>query len=555
MAIRVPRGTKMTCKGWQQEGILRMLLNTLDEEVAEHPEDLIIYGTAKAVRDNRALANTIKALRELDGDETLVMQSGKPVAVFKTHELAPRVVMSNAMLVPAWATWDEFRRLERKGLTMYAQSTAGSWAYIGSQGILEGTIKTFAQVAERHFGGSLRGRLVLTSGLGGMGCAQPQAITANGGVALVVEVDPDVLVKRLKKGYCDVCSGRLSEALALAEEALKRSEPRSIGLLGNASEVYPELVARGVVPDVVTDQTSAHDLLKGYVPGGMSYEEAVRLRRRNPERYVARTRDSIRRHFRAMLDFKRSGSVVFDYGNNIRGEAYELGIKEAFEVAGFVEAYLRPLFYEGRGPFRWVALSGCPEDIFLLDELVKSEFPEDRPTIRWIEYAQKSVWFDGLPARVCWLDPSQRARFGRLCNQMVREHKLRAPIAITRCHMDGGAMASPNRESERMLDHSDAIADWPVLNALLLASCGATMVSLNHGGGVGIGLSIHSGFTVIADGREEMHDVIGNLLRSDPSVGVVRYADAGYPGATAACSRLGIRKVEIAGRRGQAASD
>ncbi len=540
--VRAPRGTKLNCKGWLQEAALRMLMNNLDPEVAEKPQELIVYGgTGKAARNWDCFWKIVETLKELENDETLLIQSGKPVAVFKTTEDAPRVLISNAMLVPAWATWDEFRRLEALGLTMYGQMTAGSWIYIGTQGILQGTYETFAAAAKKHFGGSLKGKLVLTAGLGGMGGAQPLAVTMNEGVIIAVEVDPDRIKRRLETGYLDTWTDSLDKALKMAEEAKKKGEPLSIGLLGNAADVVPEFVKRGIVPDLLTDQTSAHDELNGYVPNGMPYEEALRLRRENPQEYIKRAYEAMAVHVQAMLELKRMGAVTFDYGNNIRGQAYKAGVKDAFEIPGFVLEYIRPYFEEGRGPFRWAALSGDPKDIYVTDEEVLKLFPDDEILHRWIRKAQKKVKFQGLPARICWLGYGERAKFGELINHLVAKGKISAPIVIGRDHLDAGSVASPNRETEKMKDGSDAIADWPILNALLNAVAGATWVAVHHGGGVGIGLSIHAGMVVVADGTEKQRERLVRVLTTDPGLGVVRHADAGYEKAKKVAKEKGIK--------------
>lgn len=540
-AVRAPRGTALSCRGWQQEAALRMLMNNLDPEVAERPQDLVVYGgTGKAARTWACFDALVRCLRALRDDETLLVQSGKPVGVFRTHEDAPRVLISNAMLVPAWATWEEFRRLESLGLTMYGQMTAGSWIYIGTQGIVQGTYETFAAVARQHFGGSLRGRLVLTAGLGGMGGAQPLAITMNEGVGLVVEADPARIERRARAGWVDEATQSLDAALHLAQQAAREGRPRSIALLGNASEVYGEIVRRGVHVDVVTDQTAAHDLLEGYIPAGLSAEEAAGLRRRDPQEYLRRADASVAGHVEAMLAFHRQGAVAFDYGNNIRAQARRAGVADAFAFPGFVPAYIRPLFCEGRGPFRWVALSGDPEDIRTTDELVLRLFPDDEALTRWIRLAGTRVPFQGLPARVCWLGQGERARFGSAINDLVARGELRAPVVIGRDHLDTGSVASPYRETEAMADGSDAIADWPILNALLNAVGGATWVAVHHGGGVGIGYSIHAGLVVVADGTPAAGRRLGRVLTTDPGIGIVRHADAGYAEAIEAARRHGL---------------
>ncbi|MFW6137380.1 MAG: urocanate hydratase [Candidatus Aminicenantaceae bacterium] len=527
--ITAPRGSRLNTKGWSQEGALRMLMNNLDPEVAEKPEELIVYGgTGKAARNWECYHALVDSLKKLGNDETLVVQSGKPVAVFPTHSEAPRVLIANAQIVPKWATWDEFRRLEAAGLTMYGQMTAGSWIYIGTQGILQGTYETLASAAKMHFGGSLKGKLVVTAGLGGMGGAQPLAVTMNEGVAVVVEVDEERIQKRLKTRYVDVMTEDLDEALDMTVEALKKEKPLSIALLGNAADVYPELVRRDVVPDILTDQTSAHDELNGYVPAGIPYREALVLRKENPEEYIKRAYQSIAAHVQAMLDLQKRGAETFDYGNNIRGQARKAGIENAFDFGGFVPLYIRPLFCRGKGPFRWAALSGDPRDIYATDEAVLDLFPEDEALERWIRKARKQVKFQGLPARICWLGYGERARFGDLINHLVRKGKISAPVVIGRDHLDTGSVASPYRETEGMKDGSDAVADWPILNALLNAVSGASWVSVHHGGGVGIGLSIHAGMVIVADGGEKTAGRLEKVLTVDPGLGVVRHADAGY---------------------------
>ncbi len=546
VVIRAPRGTKLNTKGWGQEAALRMLMNNLDPEVAEKPEELIVYGgTGKAARNWEAFWNIIKALKELENDETLVVQSGKPVGIFKTHEFAPRVLISNAMLVPKWATWDEFRRLEALGLTMYGQMTAGSWIYIGTQGILQGTYETFASLANKHFNGSLKGKFVLSAGLGGMGGAQPLAITMNEGICIIAEVDRKRAERRIKTGYLEFLVDSLDEALKLMEEAKEKRIPRSIGVVMNAVDLYTELLKRGIIPDVVTDQTSAHDELNGYVPSGIPYEEALKLRKENPEKYRKLSYESIVKHVEAMVEFKKKGAVVFDYGNNIRGQAYKAGFKEAFSFPGFVPAYIRPLFFEGKGPFRWAALSGDPKDIYVTDEIVVKEFPEDTHLVRWIKLAREKVKFQGLPARICWLGYGERAHFGKIINDLVRKGKISAPIVIGRDHLDTGSVASPNRETEGMKDGSDAIADWPILNGLLNAVSGATWVAVHHGGGVGIGYSIHAGMVVVADGTDMANKRLELVLNNDPGIGVVRHADAGYEEAIEFAKKHGIKMPSI----------
>ena len=541
-SLRAPRGTSLTCMGWPQEAALRMLMNNLDPDVAERPDDLIVYGgTGKAARNWEAFDAIVNALKRLAHDETLLVQSGKPVGIFKTHAGAPRVLIANANLVPKWATWDTFRELEDRGLTMYGQMTAGSWIYIGTQGILQGTYETLAEVARRHFGGSLGGRIVATAGLGGMGGAQPLAVTMNGGVALVVEVDPARIEKRLATKYLDESTSDVAAALERARACAGEGRARSIGVLGNAAEVWPALVARGFTPDVVTDQTSAHDPLVGYVPDGLSLTEAARLRAADPDEYQRRSIDAMGRHVAAMREMQKRGAIAFDYGNNIRAQAVKAGISDAFEIPGFVPEYIRPLFCEGKGPFRWVALSGDPEDIRVTDRAVLELFPHDTALGRWIRMAGEQVQFQGLPARICWLGYGDRARFGLRLNQLVRDGAVKAPIVIGRDHLDTGSVASPNRETEGMRDGSDAIADWPILNALLNASAGATWVSVHHGGGVGIGYSIHAGMVIVADGTRDADERLARVLTCDPGTGVVRHADAGYPEALQTARQHGVR--------------
>lgn len=540
--IRAPRGKEITCKGWQQEAALRMLMNNLDPEVAEKPDELIVYGGAgKAARNWECFDRIVESLRNLENDETLLIQSGKPVGIFKTHPMAPRVLISNAMLVPAWATWENFWELEQKRLTMYGQMTAGSWIYIGTQGILQGTYETFAACANKHFGGSLKGKLVLTAGMGGMGGAQPLAITMNEGIALVVEVDRSRIEKRIKTKYCDVMVEDLDEGLKMALRAKEEGRPISIGLVGNAAEVHPELVRRGVIPDVVTDQTSAHDPLNGYVPAGMSLEEAINLRKTDPKEYIARARESMAIQVRAMLEMKRRGAVVFEYGNNLRRQAFDAGVTDAFDILGYVPAFIRDLFSEGNGPFRWVALSGDPEDIYKTDERVMELFPNDKHLHRWLKLAREKVAFQGLPARICWLRYGERARAGLAFNEMVRRGELAAPIVIGRDHHDSGSVASPYRETEAMRDGSDAIADWPILNALLNVASGASWVAVHHGGGVGIGYSIHAGVVVVADGTQDADLRICRVLTNDPGTGVMRHADAGYEIAIRTAKETGVK--------------
>ncbi len=528
-SIRAPRGTELSCKGWVQEAALRMLMNNLDAEVAEKPEDLIVYGgVGKAARNWECYHTIVRTLRALEDDETLLIQSGKPVAVFKTHPHAPRVLIANALLVPHWATWDEFRRLDALGLTMYGQMTAGSWIYIGTQGILQGTYETFAAVAGRSFNGSLAGKLLVTAGLGGMGGAQPLAATMNGAACLAVEVDRSRIERRLKTGYVDAMTESLDEALLILQTAKELKEARSVALLGNAAEVLPELLARRIIVDVLTDQTSAHDMLNGYVPAHMPYEEALGLRASNPTRYTQLARASVVEHVEAMLGLMERGAVTFDYGNNIRGEALAGGLDRAFTIPGFVPEYIRPLFCDGKGPFRWAALSGDPEDIYRTDRALLEAFPENAGLRRWIEKARQHVHFQGLPARICWLGYGERAIMGSIFNDLVARGEVRAPIVIGRDHLDCGSVASPNRETEKMLDGSDAIADWPILNALLNVAGGASWVSVHHGGGVGMGLSLHAGMVVVADGTPEAAKRLERVLTYDPGMGIVRHADAGY---------------------------
>jgi urocanate hydratase len=540
--VRAPRGTTISCKSWQQEAALRMLMNNLDPDVAERPQDLVVYGgTGRAARSWEAFDVIVRTLRTLANDETLLVQSGKPVGVFRTHAWAPRVLIANSNLVGRWANWDYFRELERAGLIMYGQMTAGSWIYIGSQGILQGTYETFGAVAREHFGGTLAGRFVLTAGLGGMGGAQPLAATLNGAALLGVEVDEARIDKRLATGYCDRKTHRLDEALSWIREATAARRALSVGIVGNAAEVLPELVRRGVTPDVLTDQTSAHDTLNGYVPAGLTLAAAAELRRRDPTAYVARSTASISEHVRAMLEMQRRGAVAFDYGNNIRTVALDNGVTDAFSIPGFVPQYIRPLFCQGKGPFRWVALSGDERDLARTDELVLELFPNDAHLRRWIELAREKVQFQGLPARICWLGQGDRARFGVALNDLVSRGELSAPIVIGRDHLDTGSVASPFRETEAMKDGSDAIADWPILNALLNTASGASWVSFHHGGGVGIGNSLHAGQVIVADGTPEMRARLERVLTNDPGIGVARHADAGYDLAAVTAKAKGIQ--------------
>ncbi|WP_173426590.1 urocanate hydratase [Paenibacillus ehimensis] len=540
--IRAPRGTKLTAKGWQQEAVLRMLMNNLDPEVAERPEDLVVYGgIGKAARNWEAYDKIVECLTELEADETLLMQSGKPVGIFKTHSQAPRVLISNSVIVPAFANWDTFHELDKKGLMMYGQMTAGSWIYIGTQGILQGTYETFAEAARQHANGTLRGTLTLTAGLGGMGGAQPLAVTMNEGVVIGVDVDATRIQRRIDTRYCDVMVHDLDEALKLAREAQEQGRPLAIGLVGNAAEIFPEFVSRGIVPDFVTDQTSAHDPLNGYVPAGYSLEAAAALRTSNPAEYVRLSKQSMAAHVQAMLDLQKLGSVVFDYGNNIRQVALDEGVKDAFSFPGFVPAYIRPLFCEGKGPFRWAALSGDPEDIYKTDELVLKLFPENEHLRRWIEMAREKVAFQGLPSRICWLGYGERVKMGLAINEMVRSGELSAPIVIGRDHLDCGSVASPNRETEAMKDGSDVVGDWAILNALVNTASGASWVSVHHGGGVGMGYSLHAGMVVVADGSQEAEERLSRVLNTDPGMGVIRHADAGYELAIQTAKERGVR--------------
>lgn len=532
--VHAPRGSELHCRGWEQEAALRMLLNNLDPEVAEKPLELVVYGgSGKAARNWPSLRAIVRTLQTLGEDETLLVQSGKPVAVFKTQPEAPRVLLANSLLVPAWATWEKFRELERAGLTMYGQMTAGSWIYIGTQGIIQGTYETLAELARQHFGGSLQGKLVLTAGLGGMGGAQPLAIAMNRGVALVVEVDRARIERRLQTRYLDQVAESLDDALRIAEAAQRDGEGYSVAVEGNAAEIYNLLLQRGIIPDVVTDQTSAHDMLQGYIPAGLSFEESLELRQRDPTSYLELAHLSVVRHVAAMAEFKRRGAVVFDYGNNIRQEAVNAGLarEEAFSFPGFVPAYIRPLFCEGKGPFRWVALSGDPADILRTDQLARELFPDNAPLHRWLDMAEERIAFQGLPARICWLGYGERARFGLAINELVAKGELKAPIVIGRDHLDSGSVASPNRETEAMRDGSDAIADWPILNALVNTAAGASWVSVHHGGGVGIGYSLHAGMVVVADGSARAARRLERVLTTDPGMGIARHADAGYPEA------------------------
>jgi urocanate hydratase len=540
--IRAPRGTNISAKGWVQEAALRMLMNNLDPDVAERPQELIVYGgTGKAARNWKCFDSIIHALKNLENDETLLVQSGKPVGIFRTHSNAPRVLISNSMLVPKWATWDEFRRLEALGLTMYGQMTAGSWIYIGSQGILQGTYETFAEAARQHFGGTLAGKFLLTAGLGGMGGAQTLAATMNGAACLAVEVDRSRIEKRLATKYLDRMTDDFDEAISMIRDAKEKKIPLSVGLLGNAAEIVPKIARGKFLPDIVTDQTSAHDPLNGYVPAGMTYDKALDLRKKNPKKYIELSRLSIVAHVKGLLALKKKGKIVFDYGNNIRGEAQIGGVKNAFDIPGFVPEYIRPLFCDGKGPFRWVALSGDPEDIYRTDRAVLETFPENMQLKNWIEKAQRQVAFQGLPARICWLGYGERAKMGKIFNDLVRRGEVKAPIVIGRDHLDCGSVASPNRETEKMKDGSDAIADWPILGAMLNSLGGASWVSVHHGGGVGIGNSIHNGMVIVCDGTEEADARLERVLTYDPGMGIIRHADAGYPRARKNAKQFNVK--------------
>ena len=540
--IKAPIGTQMKCKGWHQEAAYRMIQNNLDCDVAEDPSNLIVYGGyGKAARDWESYDKILKALTHLENNETLLIQSGKPVAIFKTHEYSPRVIISNSMLVPDWANWDHFRELDKKGLMMYGQMTAGSWIYIGTQGILQGTYETLAEIARRQFNGSLKGTITLTAGLGGMGGAQPLAVTMNEGVNITVEVDESRIDKRLETQYLDIKTDSFSDAVEYALKAKKEKKPLSIGLIGNAADIFPKFIKNNIIPEIVTDQTSAHDELYGYIPNEMSFEEAIALRSSNPNQYINLSYKSMSKHCSAMLEMQKKGSIVFDYGNNLRGQAKENGgLKNAFDYPGFVPEYIRPLFCEGKGPFRWVALSGNPEDIYKTDKKVLELFPNDDALRRWITMAQKKVKFQGLPSRICWLGYKERNIFGEAINDMVASGELEAPIVIGRDHLDCGSVASPNRETENMKDGSDAVADWPILNALLSTAGGSSWTSVHHGGGVGLGLSIHSGVVIVADGTNEMKERINRVLTNDPGIGVARHADAGYKKAIQIAEERGI---------------
>jgi len=540
-ALKAPTGTELNTKGWVQEAALRMLLNNLDEEVAERPEDLVVYGgIGKAARNWESFDAIVESLKKLENDETLLVQSGKPVAIFKSHEDAPRVLLANSNLVPKWATWEHFRELDEKGLMMYGQMTAGSWIYIGTQGILQGTYETFGEAAKQHFGGSLKGTITLTAGLGGMGGAQPLAVTMNGGIVIGIDVDETRIQRRIDTRYCDVLTHSLEEALQLATDAKNEGKALAIGLVGNAAEILPELVARNFVPDLITDQTSAHDPLNGYLPIGMTMEEAKTLRMENPDELIKQAKHSMAVHVEAMLAMQQRGAITFDYGNNIRQVAFDEGVKNAFDFPGFVPAFIRPLFCEGKGPFRWVALSGDPEDIYKTDEVILREFADNEHLCNWIRMAREKVAFQGLPSRICWLGYGERAKFGKIINEMVKNGELKAPIVIGRDHLDCGSVASPNRETESMKDGSDAVADWPILNALINGVNGASWVSVHHGGGVGMGYSLHAGMVIVADGTDAAAKRIERVLTSDPGMGVVRHVDAGYDLAVETAKEKGV---------------
>ncbi len=540
--IKAPRGSVLTCKSWQTEAAMRMLMNNLDPEVARDPANLIVYGgTGKAARNWECFHKIVETLKTLENDETLLVQSGKPVGVFKTHEWSPRVLIANSLLVPRWATWEYFRELEERGLIMFGQMTAGSWIYIGTQGILQGTYETFYAVANKYFGGSLAGRFVLTAGLGEMGGAQPLAVTMNDGVILAVEVDKRMIDRRLEKGYLDTWTDNLTEALTMVEQAKRSRKPLSVALLANAAEIHPQLVKMGIIPDVVTDQTAAHDPLNGYIPKGLSVQQAAELRKNNPTEYLQRVYDSVTEHVNSIIEMKRQGAKVFEYGNNIRRLAYDHGVENAFEIPGYVPEYIRDLFAKGSGPFRWVALSGDPQDIYETDKKVLELFPLDEHLRKWIEMAQKKIHWQGLPARICWLGQGERAQMGLAMNEMVKKGVVKAPIVIGRDHHDTGSVASPYRETEAMKDGSDAIADWPVLNALLNTASGATWVSVHHGGGVGIGYSIHAGMVIVADGTDLSAKKLERVLTNDSGIGVIRHLDAGYEIAKETATKHGLR--------------
>jgi len=527
--IRSPRGNKLSCKGWQQEAAFRMIQNNLDPDVAENPQELIVYGgKGKAARNWESFDAILSSLKNLEDDETLLIQSGKPVGVLKTHKTSPRVLIANSNLVPNWANWEHFNELDKLGLMMYGQMTAGSWIYIGTQGILQGTYETFAEAARTHFNSDLSGKLVLTAGLGGMGGAQPLSVTMNNGVSINIDVDPNSIQRRLETKYLDIATESLDEALSIARDAMIKKKGLSIGLLGNAADIVPQVAKMGIIPDIVTDQTSAHDELDGYVPNKMTYLEALALRKSDPVKYIKESFRSMAEHVNGILKLKEMGSICFDYGNNLRGQAKKAGVENAFDYPGFVPAYIRPLFCDGKGPFRWVALSGDPEDIYKTDEKVKELFPDDKPLLRWIELAKEKVQFQGLPSRICWLGYTQRAKFGVTLNQMVASGELSAPIVIGRDHLDCGSVASPYRETEAMKDGSDAVADWPLLNAMVNVASGASWVSIHQGGGVGMGLAIHAGQVIVADGTPEMEVRLKTVLTNDPGIGILRHADAGY---------------------------
>jgi urocanate hydratase len=540
--FRAARGTEISCKGWQQEAALRMLMNNLDPEVAEKPQELIVYGgTGRAARNWECFHAIVRSLRELAADETLLVQSGKPVGIFRTHDYAPRVLICNSNLVGQWDNWDKFHELDRAGLTMYGQMTAGSWIYIGTQGILQGTYETFAAAARKHFGGELAGKLVVSGGMGGMGGAQPLAATMNGATFLGIDVDPERIKRRVKSGYCDVMVTSLDEALRILKNAVRKKEATSVGLVGNCADLIPEMAKRGILPDLLTDQTSAHDPLNGYVPNGMTLEAALELRKNNSEEYKKRSLAAMAQHVQGMLDLQKLGAVTFDYGNNIRTFAYQQGVKNAYDFPGFVPAYIRPLFCEGKGPFRWAALSGEASDIARTDQLVLEMFPQNEHLSRWIKLAQKRVKFQGLPSRICWLGYGEREKFGLALNDLVRRGEIKAPVVLGRDHLDCGSVASPYRETESMRDGSDAIADWPLLNALLNTASGASWVSIHNGGGVGIGYSQHAGQVTVADGTREMAARIERVLTNDPGTGVMRHVDAGYPEAKAFAEKAGVK--------------
>jgi len=550
LALHAPHGNVLSCRGWQQEAALRMLFNNLDPDVAEKPDELIVYGgRGKAARNWECFDAIVASLKSLANDETLLVQSGKPVGIFRTHSYAPRVLIANSNLVGHWSNWEQFEELDRAGLMMYGQMTAGSWIYIGSQGILQGTYETFAEAARQHFGGSLAGKLVASGGMGGMGGAQPLAATLNGACFLGIDVDPWRIERRVQSGYCDGIAHSLDEALGVLHAAMRAGEAKSVGLVGNCAEIIPEMARRGIVPDLLTDQTSAHDPLAGYIPQGLSVDDAAELRARDPQDYQKRSLASIARHVEGMLALQKLGAVTFDYGNNIRTFAFQQGVRNAYDFPGFVPAYIRPLFCEGRGPFRWAALSGDPQDIYKTDELVLKMFPHNEILSRWIRLAQKRVHFQGLPARICWLGYGERDKFGLALNEMVASGELKAPIVIGRDHLDCGSVASPFRETEKMRDGSDAIADWPLLNALLNTASGASWVSIHNGGGVGIGYSLHAGQVTVADGTKEMAERIERVLTNDPGIGVARHVDAGYPQAIAFAAKSGVKIPMLPGNK------